>query len=157
MSSFDHFRGSQICHLIGQVIHVVYCHITKRGGSLIDHFWTILERHLSGFLYNNQAIPCLHVYRLTLWIAPRIRKTNPIYAQIIWKSCEYFLHLDWISNNTMIGNYLWTTILFIFIPLNIFIDMRAMSAVLPNQDRIKDNVETIISTGWYLFRAAHTA
>ena len=56
----------------------------------------------------------------------------------------------------MIGNYLWTTILFIFIPLNIFIDMRAMSAVLPNQDRIKDNVETIISTGWYLFRAAHT-
>ena len=54
----------------------------------------------------------------------------------------------------MIGNYLWTSI-FIFIPL-IVIDMQAMSAVLPNQDRIKDNVETIISTGWYLFRAAHT-
>ena len=46
----------------------------------------------------------------------------------------------------MIGNYLWTAIFVFIFPL-IVIDMRAMSAVLPNQDRIKDNVESTM-TGW---------
>ena len=48
----------------------------------------------------------------------------------------------------MIGNYLWTAIFIFIFPL-IVIDMRAMSAVLPNQDRIKDSVESAMTTGWF--------
>ena len=44
----------------------------------------------------------------------------------------------------MIGNYLWTAIFVFIFPL-IVIDMRAMSAVLPNQDRIKGNVESTMT------------